>query len=261
MNGGPVSFKLKMIKLNIRNLIFLTTISVGILAGCSDTPKGAYDPKALNAMDSLGLVIGNLTSCSFSLSTNISYRDSGGIKGKHKQTEVYMRGPDKMYIYTADQTSRKGYFYNGTTLALFNFDDLSYEVIKAPSNIMTTIDSVHKTFGIDFPASDFFFPTLTSDMIKDFDTIFVSGSSTIDSVACNEIQAVSPKMNVFISIDQETHLPKRLEIYYLGEKKGENYATTFSNWKTDPVLADQLFSFAPPPNAVKAPLFMNKTNN
>jgi hypothetical protein len=242
-------------------LLFLSFIIVAVFAGCSSTTKGVYDPKALSAMDSLGVTIGNLTSCSFALSTNISYSDSGKIKWKHKQSDVYMRGPDKMYIYTADETSRKGYYYSGSDLALFNFDDLTYEVVKAPSNIMTTIDSVHKTFGIDFPASDFFFPTLTGDMINDFDSIYVSGSSKIEGIACKEINASSAKMNAFISIDELTNLPKRLEIYYLGDKKGESYAITFSNWITNPVLPDQMFSFAPPPNAVKTSLFINKTNN
>ena len=244
-----------------RHLFFLPVMFVTIIVGCSSSGKGVYDPLALNAIDSLGITIGNLTSCSFALSTNISYNDSGKIEWKNKQTGVYMRGPDKMYIYTEDDTSRNAYYYNGSELALFNFDNLNYDVIKSPSNTVATIDSVHRTFGIDFPASDFFYPTLADDLIKDFDTIYVSGSTHIDEVACKEIIAVNAKMTVFLSIDELTHLPKRLEIYYLGDKKGDSYTIRFNNWKTNPVLPDQLFSFAPPPNAVKSSLFINKTND
>jgi hypothetical protein len=199
-------------------------ILVAFLAGCSSPIKAAHDPLALNSIDSMGITIDNLTSCIFSFSMNISHKDSGKIKWKKEQSDVYMRGPDKMYVYTADETSRKAYYYNVSDLALFYFDDLKYEVIKSPSNTMVTIDSIHRTFGIVFPTSDLFYPTLADDMMNDFDTIFVSGSTDIDEVTCKEINAVTAKMTVFVSNDELAHLPKRLEIYYLGDKKGDSYS-------------------------------------
>jgi len=251
---------IKLNNLKSKQPLLLALLLVALLVGCNNSKKGAYDPKALNAIDSLGTTIGNLTSCSFALVNNIGHADTAKGMLSRKQSKVYMRGPDKMYIYTEDDSTRKGYYYNGGHLALFNFDDLSYDTIKAPSNIVAAIDSVNKTFGIDFPAADFFYPTLTTDMLNDFDTIAVTGSTTIDGVKCKEINAISPSKNVFISIDELTNLPKRLEIYYLGDKKGESYSITFSNWKTNPVLPDELFNFAPPANAVKSSLFINKTD-
>jgi hypothetical protein len=250
----------KIIILKNKHLLLLPLLLVAFLVSCNKSKKGAYDPKALSAIDSLGVTIGNLNSCSFSLSTNIGHHDSGKVRMSYILSQVYMRGPDKMYIYSVDSSSRKGYYYNGSKLSLYSFDDQKYETIKAPSQIIEVIDSVHKTFGIDFPASDFFYPTLTTDLMNDFDTIAVSGSTSIDGLTCKEINAISAEKNVFISIDESTNLPKRLEIYYLGDKKGESYSITFYNWKTNPVLPDLLFSFAPPPSAIKSSLFVNKTD-
>jgi len=98
--------------LKIKRLLLLALLLVAFIVGCNNSKKGAYDPKALSAIDSLGVTIGNLTSCSFALLNNIGHADSGKGTLSRKQSQVYMRGPDKMYIYTVDDSTRKGYYYN-----------------------------------------------------------------------------------------------------------------------------------------------------
>jgi len=239
-------------------LIFGSLLAIALFYGCSDTKEGLYDPKAISTIDKLSETIGKLKSCSYSLSTDITYSASSGKPALHKDSDVYMKGPSKMYIYTKEPGSRKGYYYNGSELALFRFDNNTYETAKAPDNTIATITAVHDKYGVDFPAADFFYPTLTDDLIHDFDTIVATKSTKIGGVDCQEINAVNAKANVFISIEKATNLPKKLEIYYLGKEKGKSYTITFIDFKTNPVLEDKLFNFIPPATAVKTELLTKK---
>ena len=243
-------------KLFLVNLFF-----TACLVGCGNSKEGAYDSNAITTIDKLAQTIGKLDACSYSLITNITQSETSGLPAEHKQSDVYMKGSNKMYIFSKNEEGRKGYYYNGSELSLFRFDKNTYETLKAPDNTIATITAVHDKYGIDFPAADFFYPTLTDDMMRDFDTIATVGKIKIEGIVCNEINAKNAKMNVFISIDETTNLPKRLEIYYLGDEKGKSYEITFLDFKSNPVLEDKLFDFTPPANAVKTNLLTKKIDD
>ncbi len=247
--------------MNIQKRLLTLLFFVGFLVSCNESKKGLYDENAIASIDKLSETIGKLDACSYSLVTNITHSETSGKTAEHKESDVYLKGPNKLYIYTKNDGLRKGYYYNGSEVAVFRFDDDTYEVLKAPDNTIATITAVHDKYGVDFPASDFFYPTLTDDMIHDFDTIVSVGKIKIEDVMCNEINAKNAKMNVFISIDEATNLPKKLEIYYLGNEKGKSYQITFLDFKSNPALEDQLFDFTPPTNAVKTDLLTKNLNN
>jgi hypothetical protein len=226
------------------------------ILGCSSVKEGLYEENAINALDKLTETIGKLESCSYVLATQLENEDGITVK----VNDVYMRAPDKMHIYTQSNEFRRGYWYNGRSLSIFDFDENVFDSIPAPGSIMLTIDSIHATYDMDFPAADFFYPTLTDDLMNDFDTIVFIGTRTIDDVACKEINASNASMDVYILIEESTNLPKGLEIYGLNERKGRNYFATFSQWKLDPKLPDQLFQFTPPSGSTKGVLITKKIN-
>lgn len=242
-------------------LLFVCLSTTLLLIGCDETKEGLYDENAIASIDKLSETIGKLDACSYSLVTNITHSEASGEAPEHKEVDVYLKGPNKMYIYSKKEGERKGYFYNGSEVAVFRFDEDTYEILKAPDNTIATITAVHEKYGVDFPASDFFYPTLTDDMIHDFDTIVQMDDIKIDGNICKEINAKNAKMNVFVSIDASTNLPKRLEIYYLGDEKGKSYEITFLDFISNPVLEDKLFEFTPPANAIKTDLLTKKIDN
>lgn len=235
------------------NLILLL-LGASILGCSSNTSGGFYDEQAIESLDKLSETIGNLSACSFTLNAELIQEKNEELVPSYRQNDVYMRGSDKMYFYV-EREFRKAYWYDGKQIAQFLFDENQYDIIDAPPSIVEAIDSVHKNFKIDFPAADFFYPTLTDDMMNQFDTIIYVGTKTIDEIPCKEINATNPKLDVYVLIDEATNLPKQLEIYYLGDKKGQTYIATFSNFRVNPDLPDELFKFAPPSNSVKASLF------
>lgn len=220
----------------------LSVLAVFLLASCQSSEK--YDSRAVASLDALSEAIGELSSCSYTLDTFRSLSDGTDIQNEH---DVYMRGPDKMYIQSAGTNGEKAYWFNGSRLAFFSYTKDVYATVDAPGNIITAIEFIHNNYGIDFPAADFFYPEFTDDILANYDTVFFS-EEEIDGIECNYVIASNDDENVQIWIDKVTNLPHRLVI----ESKLANervYDSVFSNWRTNPELPDILFEFEPPANS------------
>jgi hypothetical protein len=167
-----------------------------------------------------------------------------------------MRGPDKMYIYSTGTHGQKGYWYNGAQFSYFSFNKNLYDTVEAPNNIIAAIDVLHDTYKIDFPAADFFYPTLTDDMINHYDRVLSIADKTVDDVDCFVIEASNDNEVVHIWIEKDSYLPHKMSIKNTTEAD-EYYEAVFSNWKINPTLPDMLFEFTSPANSTRKKLHIN----
>lgn len=230
----------------------LFSITTFLFLACS---SGEYDSRAIEQLDKLAETIGNLDSCSYTLNTYKLEADSTEI---FIESDMYMRGPNKMYVYSVNSDKgERGMWYNGTKFAYYSFDNLEYDTIAAPENLLLAIDFVHTKYGIDFPAGDFFYPTFTDDIIRDFDNVWYEGDVTVDGVDCISILATNDSQELQLWIVKENNLPYKMAILSK-EDKDEYYEATFSNWRSNPELPDLLFEFYPPSNSKRANLLNKK---
>ncbi|RLD24470.1 MAG: hypothetical protein DRI71_02505 [Bacteroidetes bacterium] len=234
----------KQIVLAISLLAFL------IPACSSETDKeGVYDSEAVAALDNISKVIGELNSCSYTLKTFVEENNDAGEFSQFSNThDVYMRGPNKMHIHTIGTKGEKSYWYDGLSLAFYSYDKNIYDTVSAPESIIPAIDFLHDKYGIDFPASNFFYPDFTDDILNHFDNVFYLGEEVIDDVECLAIEASNEVNILSIWIEKDSGMPKKLIL----EKKEENagfYEATFTNWRINPILPDILFEFEPPVGA------------
>ena len=212
------------------------------------------DTTAMMILDRMSDVIGELGSCSFRLSTSqdaqVDY-ELGMMKYLNEH-EVHMRGPDKMLVISLGDKGHRGYWYNGSKLAYYSYDENNYAIIDAPSDIVATMDAVHKDYGIDFPAADFFYPSFTDDLIEHNDQVRYLGVSHVNGKACFRIVAKSKEMSIQLWIaDDAWLLPAKMVIVSNTGNTTEQYEAAFSNWEINPVLPDAMFEFTPPPHARK----------
>ncbi len=235
----------KMIKTTI---IYLLTATLFFVSCTSNS--GKYDDRAIESLDNLSETIGNLNSCSYTLATIVSKENTSEFSNEH---DVYMRGPDKMYIHTNGTKGEKGFWYDGSNFAYFSYNKNTYDTISAPGNIIAAIDQLHHKFGIDFPAADFFYPSFTDDIINNFSEVLYMGDNNIDGVDCIHIEAVNKAEILQIWIEKETNLPHKMIIGQINNS-GSNYEAVFSNWRVNPNLPDILFEFEPPTNSTRKKL-------
>lgn len=225
-----------------KNIILFSILSVLLFISCGPSNKGEYDTRAVESLDILSETIGELTSLSYTVN---SYRIDKEGKELNKHSDVYLKGINKIFIENESDNGDKSFWYNGDKFAYFLYDRNEYDILDAPDNTLKLIDSIHSKYGIYFPAADFLYPTLTDDILDNYEQLLYFGEEKIDDNDCISIESSNDKTLVQIWIDKETNLPHKMVIESK-TNKNKYYEATYSNWKINPNLPDVLFEFQPP---------------
>ncbi len=237
----------------IKKTLLYSLLFSFLLMSCTSKDKGEYDTRAIEALDKMSETIGDLSACSYTLDSYVVKSDSTEI---NTLNDVYMRGPDKMYINTEGTNGHKGYWYNGKRLVYYSYDKDAYATGDAPDNIIKAIEFLNEKYNIIFPAADFFYPDLTDDILDNFDTVLFVGDVTVDETLCTSILATNDEKTLQIWIAKETNLPYKM-VFESNLDNGTYYEGTFSNWRINPTLPDVLFDFEPSENSTKIELTSN----
>ena len=239
--------------------LLLCIILAGILVPARSQEK-SYDTLAIVVVDHMSAIIGDLASCRFTLNAESDVTDPNlGTVTNHEVSHVWFSGPDKLLIEAWGGKGHRGYWYNGSTLTWYSFTENNYVVIPVPNRTIAMIDSVNDVYGIDFPAADFFYPTLSDDLISHSDYISFEGRTRIGDQTCFHVVATNKEMTVQIWISDEVlFLPLKMVITYKGKSVTQRYEATFSDWQINPVLPDAMFEFALPPGAHEVSILPKK---
>lgn len=223
------------------------------LTSCVNDNGKEYDNRAIEALDALVEVIGELNSCSYTLDiTQSKQLGTNEWSTSIRESDVYMRGPDKLYIHSVADNVSRGFWYNGSEFAFYSFAKNTWDTIPVSGNIIEAIDHIHARYGIDFPAADFFYPTLTDDIMENFDRVYFVGEEASGNTTQLMIEASNDNEQLNVWIDKSTNLPSRFEFF--SENNRNLYAAQFLNWKTDPNIADSVFDFQPPSDSSRVSL-------
>jgi hypothetical protein len=241
---------------NIFVSICFVVLSVGAVAQADK-----IDTIAVMILDRMSDVIGDLNSVKFTLSS--SYDEPDHDFGTVRYTgvsEVCMTGPDKMLIHQKGDKGHRGFWYNSKTVTYYSFDENNYAVVNAPGDIISTIDTINKAYGIDFPAADFFYPTFTDDILEQFGTLAYLGKKSVEGNECFHILAMNDSISVQFWIANDAYnLPVK---FLIGYKSNGNiqYEATFSDWQINPVIPVSAYEFLPPPKAARIILLPKSSN-
>jgi hypothetical protein len=213
-------------------------------------PKDMFlDAEAEKLLDGMSKVLGELTSCSFTVNSAEMYASDTAFSAT-KQVDVYFKSNDKMYVYSVSEKGENAYWYDGAHLSFYSFTKNTYDSISAPSTTMEMIDQINADYGIKFPAADFFYPSLTDDLVEISDSILYIGDTTVNENEIAVVKCVSEKMKVFIFINKSTELPAGMYINDL--EKNEKYKASLKNWQVNPNLDDVIFEFSAPKGSSRA---------
>jgi hypothetical protein len=208
------------------------------------------DSTAIFILDKMSNVIGDLESVTFDLKNSTDKFDTdANIIKQFSTSTITFSGPDKLTVNTQGTEGRSGYYYDGSYLSYYNYDENNYVTLEAPESTLAMIDEMHLDYDFQFPAADFFYPSFTDDMMEEFTSIQYLGKKTIDDEECYHIMATNKDLNVQIWVSNKTYLlPKHFSIIYKSNSNLQ-YESTFNNWIINPTIPDAVFDFLPPPNA------------
>ena len=209
------------------------------------------DSVAVMILDRMSYVIGELSSCHLSLTTQNDVIDPGnGLVSHFGSHQIYFDGSDRMLTQSYTDKGHRATWYNGETLIYFSYDENNYAVIETPPTSLETIETINENFGIEFPASDFFYPTFTDDLINCNDQVVYVGNSVVDGKDCFHILASNSETVTQLWIANDAiGLPVKMMIKTKKDGQSLEYEATYTDWEINPELPLSIFEFTPPPGA------------
>ena len=211
------------------------------------------DTVAVSILDHMSAVLGDLGSCSVQVKSNYDVRSQAFGLVKHSDNQqVFMHGPDKLYIKSEGDKGSRDFYYDGKMFSYYSLDRNQFSQVSAPPTIMEMIDTVHKSYGIEFPVADFFYPGFVDDIIADSKNLAFLGTTMVDGKECFHIAGTAnDKTYQFWISNDAFYLPVKLVIVYTGKELNPQYEAVLTDWKVNPNLPDALFEFTTPPKAKK----------
>ncbi|MBK8551639.1 MAG: DUF2092 domain-containing protein [Ignavibacteria bacterium] len=235
-------------------------LSVLFLGMHSGRTHAQIDSAAIAILDKVSFSVGNLQSCSLTLKTENDILDSRlGLVTHSETADVYLKAPDKLYVSKSGDKGNKEFFYDGKTFTYYSKDNNVYSSIPAPPTIIQTIDSIHNTFGIDFPAADFFYPYFVDDLLKVSNNLAYLGVTSVNNKKCFHLAGTTLDVTYQIWIaDDGTFLPVKLSIVSVNNISDRNYSALYENWSLNPALQNSMFDFNAPADAMKVRIAVKK---
>lgn len=232
---------------------FFFSLLAAVLTLAGRAQSSGIDTVAVSILDKMSAMIGDLASCSVTVNSNYDIRSEhfGLIKHSNEQ-QLYMQGPDKLLVKSEGDKGSRSFSYDGKTLSYYSLEKNQYAVLAAPATIMEMIDTMNKAYGIEFPTSDFFYPTFVDDLLADSKNLMYLGITKVDGRECFHIAGTTKDKTYqfWISNDAFT-LPLKIVIVYSSKDMNPQYEAVLSNWQLNPSLPAALFTFNIPPKAKK----------
>jgi hypothetical protein len=232
---------------------FFVTLLICAATTQIQAQSSIIDTVAVSILDKMSAMIGELSSCSVTVNSNYDVRSERLGLVKHSNVQhLYIQGPDKMYIRSTGDKGSRSFYYDGKTLSYYSLDRNQYSVIPTPPSLMEMIDTMNKTYGIEFPSADFFYPTFVDDILADSKNLIYLGTTTVDGKECFHIAgtAKDKTFQFWISNDAFT-LPVKVVIVYINKDMNPQFEAILTDWEINPNLPSALFTFNPPPKARK----------
>jgi len=151
------------------------------------------------------------------------------------------------------------FYYDGTTLTLFNPDDGYFAAVAAPPTIEAMLDYAREKLDIVTPAGDIVYEDAFSILMEDVTTAFVVGTGVVDGVRCNHLAFRNPDTDWQIWIqDGGQPLIRKMVITSVDVAGAPDFSVVFTSWDLEPAFGDGFFTFVPPAEAMKID-FLPKT--
>jgi len=211
------------------------------------------DAKAMALLQAMGNALTASQSMSFTaVATYESPSSIGPAIAYTTISEVLLQRPNRLRIVTLGDGPAAEYYYDGKTLTAFAPAENLVAVADAPPTVDAMLKTAYDTAAIYFPFADVVgadpFGNISDGLSSAF---YIGQSKVIGGTTTDMIAVASDTLFMQIWIGAEDKLPRRMRAVYRGDPLRLRHDVEFSNWKLDPVIAEEAFKAVNAANANK----------
>lgn len=166
-------------------------------------------------------------------------------------SQVTLRRPDHLYVETGGDVFNQNFYFDGKTVTMYAPAEKLYATEPIPGNLDDALKQVFEKHGTYFSFADVVLSVPHEAMAKDLTSAQLVGQSSVGGVPTTHLAFAKPGMAWELWIGADDHLPRRLDVTYTGVEGRPTASVTFADWKLNPDITADRFSFTPPPDAAR----------
>jgi hypothetical protein len=168
---------------------------------------------------------------------------------------VLLNRPDKARVTRTGGYADVELVFDGKTATVLGKNINAYAQLDAPGTTADLVERIRKNAGVDMPGADLLSPTAADDMTVDAYEGKVIGRGVIDGVECDHLAFRGPEADwqLWVEVGAKP-VPHKYVITSKAVAGAPQYTLTIKDWKTDPAVASDAFSFKAPSGANKVDL-------
>jgi len=160
--------------------------------------------------------------------------------------DVTMQRPNKLRILIPGDGPASEYYYDGKiAMAYAPAENLVAIADNAPPSIDGALEAAYKNAAIFFPFEDLLvadpYAALTKGTMLAF---YIGPSAVIGGVKTDMVAWANNDVFLQIWIGADDKLPRRVRAMYRTDPLALRHEVTFSDWKIDPAVTDDMFTSA-----------------
>ena len=180
--------------------------------------------------------------------------DTGNRVDFEVSVAVTIRRPNKYRSERQDARNHQVFYYDGTTLTMYDAQHRVYAAVPAPGTIEGMLQFAHDSLGFNIPVTDLLwrdvFPLLTQDVTR----AMVVGKEVIGGVSCDHLLFSRPDVDFQIWVaDSGPPLPFKYVVTDTGTPALLSMVSLMSDWNFAPAAPDAWFTFVPPRGTAAIP--------
>jgi len=233
-------------------LLVVLTMSVTIFTETrAQTP--AVDPAATEILKRMTNYLGSLKQ--FSVHTQNTLEDvldSGHRIDLDVSASVTVSRPNKIRAERKGDLVDQVFYYNGTTLTLYNPSSNVYATEPASDTFEEMFIYLYDTLGFGTPISDLVYSDSFPLLMKDVIFAAVIGKSFINSVKCDHLLFSRPGVDFQVWVSEGSKpLPLKYVVTDTTIAGLMSVVTIMSDWNVAPAVDDDEFTFVAPKGVQK----------
>lgn len=212
----------------------------------------AIEPKAIDALKSMGTYLRTLKTFDVRLNTTIDQILDNGQKVQFGGNADYLvQAPSHMRIALNTDRVQRTLYFDGKTLTQYAPRYRYYSSVAAPSTIPALLTELEQNYGIELPLADLFRWGTDKDGTANIKSAAYIGPGYVDGADCDHYAYRQEGVDWQIWIERGAKpLPRKFVITTTTEPTQPQYVAQLK-WNLAPKTSTGDFTFAPPKDAQK----------
>lgn len=217
--------------------------------------KVEIEPAAMAIVKAMADKLAAAKSMSFTAVTSYESPDRTGLPLIYTTlSQVTMQRPNKLKVITPGDGPRGEFYYDGKTVQAYDPADKLVASADAPDTTDAMLRAAFQRAAIYFPFTDLIVSDPMKAIAENLRVAFVVGkSNVVGGVTTDIVVLVGRFVHVQLWIGSEDKLPRMALAIFLEDPARYRHAVQLSDWKLDPPLAADAFTFTPPADTVRIP--------